>query len=78
MKDSRQMLKVELRNLSWHYNYIKDKEEGEKYLRMFSLFNMASKFEYKAIENGEIDLVYEVKDLQAKIIDFIIRSLRRK
>ena len=78
MKDSRQMLEAEFRNLKWHYNYIKDKEEGEKYLRMFALFNLSSKLEYKAMENGEIDLVYGVSDFQAKIIDFIIRSLRRK
>ena len=78
MKDNKQMLEVEFRNLRRLYNYIKNNEEGEKYLRMFSLFNLSSKLEYKAVEKGEIDLVYKVKDLQTKIIDFIIRSLRRK
>ena len=77
-KDSKQMLEVEFRNLRRLYNYIKNNEEGEKYLRMFSLFNLSSKLEYKALEIGEIDLIYEVSDFQAKIIDFIIRSLRRK
>ena len=76
-KDSKQMLQTELKNLYRLYNYNKDKA-NDKVIRMFTLFNLTSKLEYKAVEKGEIDLVYEVKDLQAKIIDFIIRSLRRK
>ena len=76
-KDSRQMLQVELRNLKWEYNFIKN-HESEKVIKMFVLFNLASKLEYKAVDRGEIELVYKVKDLQTKIIDFITRSLRRK
>ena len=78
MKDSNQMLEVELKNLNYRYTCIKNEEESDKHLRMFILFNLASKLEYKAVERGEIELVYKVKDLQTKIIDFIIRSLRRK
>ena len=79
MKDSKQMLEVELRNEIWLFNSIKTKEKGDdKVIRMFTLFNLASKLEYKATDSGEIELVYKVKDLQTKIIDFIIRSLRRK
>ena len=77
MKDSNQMLQVELKNLYRLYNYNKEKAD-DKVLRMFTLFNLSSKLEYKAVEKGEIDLVFKVKDLQTKIIDFIIRSLRRK
>ena len=77
MKDSKQMLQSELNNLYRLYNYNKDKAD-DKVIRMFTLFNLASKLEYKAVESGEIELVYKVKDLQTKIIDFIIRSLRRK
>ena len=77
MKDSKQMLQTELKNLYRLYNYNKDKAD-DKVIRMFSLFNLASKLEYKATDRGEIDLVFKVKDLQTKIIDFIIRSLRRK
>ena len=77
MKDNKEMLQTELNNHNRLYNYIKDKAD-DKVLRMFTLFNLASKLEYKAVERGEIDLVYKVKDLQTKIIDFIIRSLRRK
>ena len=76
-KDSKQMLQVELKNLYRLYNYNKDKAD-DKVLRMFTLFNLASKLEYKATDRGEIKLVFKVKDLQTKIIDFIIRSLRRK
>ena len=78
MKDSNQMLEVELKNLNYRYTCIKNEEESDKHLRMFILFNLASKLEYKAVDRGEIELVYKVKDLQTKIIDFIIRSLRRK
>ena len=77
MKDSKQMLQVELKNLYRLYNYNKEKAD-DKVIRMFTLFNLASKLEYKTVERGEIDLVFKVKDLQTKIIDFIIRSLRRK
>lgn len=77
MKDSKQMLQSELNNIYRLYNYNKDKAD-DKVLRMFTLFNLSSKLEYKAVERGEIELVYKVKDLQTKIIDFIIRSLRRK
>ena len=77
MKDSKQMLQTELNNHNRLYNHIKDKAD-DKVLRMFTLFNLVSKLEYKAVERGEIELVYKVKDLQTKIIDFIIRSLRRK
>ena len=77
MKDSKQMLQTELKNLYRLYNYNKDKAE-DKVIRMFTLFNLSSKLEYKATDRGEIDLVFKVKDLQTKIIDFIIRSLRRK
>ena len=77
MKDTKEMLQTELKNLYRLYNYNKDKAD-DKVLRMFTLFNLASKLEYKAVERGEIELVYKVKDLQTKIIDFIIRSLRRK
>lgn len=76
-KDSKEMLQTELINLYRLYNYNKDKAD-DKVLRMFTLFNLASKLEYKAVDRGEIELVYKVKDLQTKIIDFIIRSLRRK
>ena len=78
MKDSKQMLEVELRNLEFRYNFIKNKEQVDKPIIMFALFNLASKLEYKATDRGEIEIVYKVKDLQTKIIDFIIRSLRRK
>ena len=77
MKDSKEMLQVELRNLQWEYNFIKN-HESEKVIKMFVLFNLASKLEYKAVEVADLDLVFKVKDLQTKIIDFIIRSLRRK
>ena len=77
MKDSKEMLQVELRNLQCEYNFIKN-HESEKVIKMFVLFNLSSKLEYKATDRGEIDLVFKVKDLQTKIIDFIIRSLRRK
>ena len=77
MKDSKQMLQTELNNLYRLYNYNKDKAD-DKVIRMFTLFNLASKLEYKCVDRGEIDLVFKVKDLQTKIIDFIIRSLRRK
>lgn len=77
MKDSKQMLQTELNNLYRLYNYNKDKAD-DKVLRMFTLFNLASKLEYKAVDIGELDLVISIKDLQTKIIDFIIRSLRRK
>ena len=76
-KDSKQMLQVELKNLYRLYNYNKVNAE-DKVIRMFTLFNLASKLEYKVVDRGEIELVYKVKDLQTKIIDFIIRSLRRK
>ena len=76
-KDSKQMLQTELKNLYRLYNYNKDKAD-DKVIRMFTLFNLSSKLEYKATDRGEIDLVFKVKDLQTKIIDFIIRSLRRK
>ena len=77
MKDSKQMLQTELKNLYRLYNYNKDKAD-DKVLRMFTLFNLASKLEYKAVDVGDLDLVFSIKDLQTKIIDFIIRSLRRK
>ena len=77
MKDSKQMLQTELKNLYRLYNYNKDKAD-DKVLRMFTLFNLASKLEYKAVDIADIDLVFSIKDLQTKIIDFIIRSLRRK
>ena len=77
MKDSKQMLQTELKNLYRLYDYNKEKA-NDKVIRMFTLFNLASKLEYKAVERGEIDLVFSIKDLQTKIIDFIIRSLRRK
>ena len=77
MKDSKEMLQTELKNLYRLYNYNKDKAD-DKVLRMFILFNLTSKLEYKTVDRGEIELVYKVKDLQTKIIDFIIRSLRRK
>lgn len=77
MKDSKQMLQTELNNLYRLYNYNKDKAD-DKVLRMFTLFNLASKLEYKAVDIADIDLVFSIKDLQTKIIDFIIRSLRRK
>lgn len=76
-KDSKEMLQTELINLYRLYNFNKDKAD-DKVIRMFTLFNLASKLEYKAVDRGEIELVYKVKDLQTKIIDFIIRSLRRK
>ena len=76
-KDSKQMLQTELKNLYRLYNYNKDKAD-DKVLRMFTLFNLASKLEYKAVEVADLDLVFSIKDLQTKIIDFIIRSLRRK
>ena len=76
-KDSKQMLQTELKNLYRLYNYNKDKAD-DKVIRMFTLFNRASKLEYKAVEVAELDLVFSIKDLQTKIIDFIIRSLRRK
>ena len=77
MKDSKQMLQTELKNLYRLYNYNKDKAD-DKVIRMFTLFNLASKLEYKAVEVAELDLVFLIKDFQTKIIDFIIRSLRRK
>ena len=77
MKDSKQMLQTELKNLYKLYNYNKDKAD-DKVLRMFTLFNLASKLEYKAVDVADLDLVFSIKDLQTKIIDFIIRSLRRK
>ena len=77
MKDSKEMLQVELKNLYRLYNYNKDKAD-DKVIRMFTLFNLASKLEYKAVDISDLDLVFKVKDLQTKIIDFIIRSLRRK
>lgn len=77
MKDSKEMLQSELKNLYRLYNYNKDKAD-DKVIRMFTLFNLASKLEYKAVDIGDIDLVFSIKDLQTKIIDFIIRSLRRK
>ena len=77
MKDSKQMLQTELKNLYRLYNYNKDKAD-DKVIRMFTLFNLASKLEYKAVEVADLDLVFLIKDLQTKIIDFIIRSLRRK
>ena len=77
MKDSKQMLQTELKNLYRLYNYNKDKAD-DKVIRMFTLFNLASKLEYKAVEVADLDLVFKVKDLQTKIIDFITRSLRRK
>ena len=76
-KDSKQMLQVELKNLYRLYNYNKDKAD-DKVLRMFTLFNLASKLEYKAVDISDLELVFSIKDLQTKIIDFIIRSLRRK
>ena len=76
-KDSKQMLQTELKNLYRLYNYNKDKAD-DKVIRMFTLFNLASKLEYKAVVISDLDLVFSIKDLQAKIIDFIIRSLRRK
>ena len=76
-KDSKQMLQTELKNLYRLYNYNKDKAD-DKVIRMFTLFNLASKLEYKAVEVAELELVFLIKDLQTKIIDFIIRSLRRK
>ena len=77
MKDSKEMLQSELKNLYRLYNYNKDKAD-DKVIRMFTLFNLASKLEYKAVEVADLELVFKVKDLQTKIIDFIIRSLRRK
>ena len=77
MKDSKQMLQTELKNLYRLYDYNKDKGD-DKVIRMFTLFNLSSKLEYKAVEVGDLDLVFSIKDLQTKIIDFIIRSLRRK
>ena len=77
MKDSKEMLQTELKNLYRLYNYNKDKA-GDKVLRMFTLFNLASKLEYKALDISDLELVFSIKDLQTKIIDFIIRSLRRK
>ena len=77
MKDSKEMLEVELRSLEWQYNFNKNKAD-DKVIRMFTLFNLASKLEYKAVEVADLDLVFKVKDLQIKIIDFITRSLRRK
>ena len=77
MKDNKEMLQTELKNLYRLYNYNKDKAD-DKVIRMFTLFNLASKLEYKAVDRGEIELVFKVKDLQTKIIDFITRSLRRK
>ena len=76
-KDSKQMLQVELKNLYRLYNYNKDKAD-DKVIRMFTLFNLASKLEYKAVDIYDLELVFSIKDLQTKIIDFIIRSLRRK
>ena len=77
MKDNKEMLQAELKNLYRLYNYNKDKAD-DKVLRMFTLFNLASKLEYKTVEIADLDLVFSIKDLQTKIIDFIIRSLRRK
>ena len=77
MKDSKQMLQTELKNLYRLYNCNEDKAD-DRVMRMFTLFNLSSKLEYKATDRGEIDLVFKVKDLKTKIIDFIIRSLRRK
>ena len=77
MKDSDQMLHSELNNLYRLYNYNKDKAD-DKVIRMFTLFNLASKLEYKAVDIADLELVFSIKDLQTKIIDFIIRSLRRK
>ena len=77
MKDSKQMLEVEFRNHLWLFNYIRTKED-DKVIRLFGLFNMSSKLEYKAVEIGDFELAYKSSDLQTKIIDFIIRSLRRK
>ena len=77
MKDSKQMLQTELKNLYRLYNYNKDKAD-DKVIRMFTWFNLASKLEYKAVEVAELELVFCIKDLQTKIMDFIIRSLRRK
>ena len=77
MKDSKQMLQTELKNLYRLYDYNKEKA-NDKVIRMFTLFNLASKLEYKAVEVADLDLVFSIKDLQTKIIDFIIRSLRRK
>ena len=77
MKDSKGMLQTELNNHNRLYNYIKDKED-DKVIRMFGLFNLSSKLEYKAIEVGNFEIAYKSADLQTKIIDFIIRSLRRK
>ena len=77
MKDSKEMLRTELKNLYRLYNYNKDKAD-DKVIRMFTLFNLASKLEYKAVEVADLDLVFSIKDFQTKIIDFIIRSLRRK
>ena len=76
-KDSKQMLQTELKNLYRLYNYNKDKAD-DKVIRMFTLFNLASKLEYKAVDISDLELVFSIKDLQTKIIDFIIRSLRRK
>ena len=76
-KDSKEMLQTELKNLYRLYNYNKDKAD-DKVIRMFTLFNLTSKLEYKAVEVTDLDLVFSIKDLQTKIIDFIIRSLRRK
>ena len=77
MKDNKEMLQTELNNHNRLYNYIKDKAD-DKVLRMFTLFNLASKLEYKTVEVGDLELVFSIKDLQTKIIDFIMRSLRRK
>ena len=77
MKDSKQMLEVEYRNQLWLFNYIRTKED-DKIIRLFGLFNMSSKLEYKAIEVGNFEIAYKSADLQTKIIDFIMRSLRRK
>ena len=77
MKDSKQMLESEFRNEQWLFNYIKNKED-DKVIRMFGLFNLSSKLEYKAIEVGNFEIAYKTVDLQTKIIDFIMRSLRRK
>ena len=76
-KDSKEMLQTELKNLYRLYNYNKDKAD-DKVIRMFTLFNLASKLEYKAVDISDLDLVFSIKDLQTRIIDFIIRSLRRK
>ena len=77
MKDRKESLKAELNNLNWLYKNIKDKEQ-DKVTRMFVLFNLASKLEYKSVEIGELEIAYGTIDLQNKILDFIIRSLRRK